>query len=360
MTDPQWHDLVRVIRGERLVPLPVGLVVDSPWLPGWAGLSMLDYFGDDQLWLQANLRAAQRFERIWLLPGFWAEYGMCTEPSAFGASCIWYDDAFPNVRKVLHDYSEINRLKQANCRTDGMLPFAIRRLQCCRSAIEAAGHRIRFATARGPLNIASFLLGHTEFLIGLKTNPAEIHRLLEMITEFLIDWIGWQAETFDSIDGIFLLDDVIGFLRDDDFQEFALPYLKRVFGSRKVTAQFLHNDAMGSVTARHLATMDVNMFNFSFRHSLAEIRSVAGPSVVLLGNVPPRDVLAVGRPDDVRRCVADMLGPIDDDRRIIISCGGGMPPNAPSENIDALCAAVPVPLALSRRHRQHPTRVRQP
>ena len=35
MTDPQWQDLLRVINGELLDPLPAGLIVGSPWLPGW-------------------------------------------------------------------------------------------------------------------------------------------------------------------------------------------------------------------------------------------------------------------------------------------------------------------------------------
>ena len=44
--------------------------------------------------------------------------------------------------------------------------------------------------------------------MGIKANPEETHRLLNLITEFLVEWIGYQAETFDSIDGIFLLDDL--------------------------------------------------------------------------------------------------------------------------------------------------------
>ena len=99
MTDLQWQDLLRVIGGELLDPLPVGLIVDSPWLPGWAGVSMLDYFADEQVWLEANLRAVRRFEGISLLPGFWMEYGMCTEPSAFGAKCTWYEDTFPSAER---------------------------------------------------------------------------------------------------------------------------------------------------------------------------------------------------------------------------------------------------------------------
>jgi uroporphyrinogen-III decarboxylase len=336
MTDPQWHDLLRAIAGQRLDPLPVGLIVDSPWLPGWAGVTMLDYFGDQSTWLRVNLDAVKRFESIWLLPGFWAEYGMCTEPSAFGVRCIWPENAFPSVGAAIGDYAEIRRLKKPNCRTDGLLPFVLHRLERCRGAIEAAGHRLRFATARGPLNIASYLLGHTEFLIGIKTNPEEIHQLLTIVTDFLIDWIGLQAERFDSIDGIFLLDDLLGFLRNDDFEQFALPHLERIYSSRPAAVRFLHNDAPGLITARHLAQIGVNLFNFSFQHSLPQMREAAGPSVVLLGNVPPRDVLAAGTPEQVRRSVAEMLEPVDDRRRIIVSCGGGVSPGTPSDNIDAL------------------------
>jgi uroporphyrinogen-III decarboxylase len=336
MTDLQWQTLLRLIEGEILDPLPAGLIIDSPWLPGWAGISMLDYFNHEGLWLDANLRAVQRFPKIMLLPGFWGEYGMCTEPSAFGAKCIFLENTFPHVGKTLFDFVQIRHVQKPNCRTDGLLPFVMHRLLRCRPAIEALGHRFRFATARGPLNIASYLLGHTEFLMGVKTNPEEIHALLRAITDFLIEWISIQAETFDSIDGIFLLDDLIGFLGDDDFREFALPYLKAVFDSRPVSVKFLHNDAAGKITARYLVEMGVNLFNFSFNHLLSDMRQWVGESVVLMGNIPPRDVLAQGTPQDVRRSVTNMLAGMTDKRRILISCGGGAPPDAPEGNFDAL------------------------
>ena len=247
MNDKQWRDLLAVINGELLVTLPVGLIIDCPWLPGWAGISVLDYFHDPEAWRAANLRAVRTFPQIMFLPGFWAEYGMCTEPSAFGAKCVWYENAFPSAERVLLDYADVDRLRKPDCRSDGLAPFVLKRLTVSRAAIEQAGHRIRFAVARGPLNIASYLLGHSEFLMGVKTNPAEIHRLLAIVTEYLVDWIGLQADTIDTIDGIFLLDDLIGFLRDDDFREFALPYLKQVFDSRRVAVKFLHNDAAGLV-----------------------------------------------------------------------------------------------------------------
>ncbi|MGD0655953.1 MAG: uroporphyrinogen decarboxylase family protein [Thermoguttaceae bacterium] len=335
MTDSQWLDLLKVIDGDLLDPLPAGLIIDSPWLPGWAGVSIMDYFSDDRAWLQSNLKAARQFERIMFLPGFWAEYGMCTEPSAFGSKCIWHENDFPSAGKMLFRYEDVNNLTKPNCRSDGLLPFVIKRLRRCRGAIEDSGHRIRFAVSRGPLNVASYLLGHTELLLGLKIQPEEIHKLLSLATDFIVDWLVYQAECFDTIGGVFILDDLIGFLGDNDFQQFVLPYFKKIFSCLNVPVRMLHNDAAGLITARYLSEMGVNVFNFSFKHSLDEIRRLAGQYVVLLGNIPPRDVMAQGTPEDVRNSVIAALASIDDKRRLILSCGGGMPPQASTANVQA-------------------------
>ena len=339
MTEQQWQSLLRVLDGERLDPLPVGMIIDSPWLPGWAGMSILDYYTSEQKWLEANLRAADRFPDIMFLPGFWSEFGMCTEPSAFGARCVFPENDFPFADKVLGDPSDVAGPKKPNCRTDGLLPFMIKRLVHSQEKIEQHGHAIRFAVARGPHNIASFLLGHTELLMALKTNPDQVHKLLEIVTEFLADWLAYQKEMFPSIDGMLLLDDLIGFVGGADFRTFVLPYFKQLYGSMDVRVNALHNDAHGLVTAKHLAEMGVNLFNFSFQHGLAEIREACGPAVTLLGNIPPRDVLAGGTAEDVERATADALAPVDDRHRIILSAGGGCPPDVPTENLEALCRA---------------------
>jgi len=340
MTEKQWRDLLRVVHGTPMEPLPVGLIVDSPWLADWNDVSVLDYFTDDDRWLRANFKALWRFPNVTFLPGFWAEYGMCTEPSAFGARCVFPENELPFVRKMLNDYADVDRLTKPDCRTDGLCPFAIKRLVHCRDKIEEEGHRIYMATSRGPLNIASYLLGHTELLIGVRTNPEEVYKLLGIVTEFIVDWLRYQASVFPTIDGILVLDDLIGFLGPTDFKEFVVPYFEQISGSVDVSVKALHNDCHGLITAGYLSEMGFNLFNFSFEHSLGEIRRLAGDSVVLLGNIPPRDVLALGSPDDVRRGVAAMLASIDDKRRLICSCGGGTPPGVSSENLDAFCAAV--------------------
>jgi uroporphyrinogen decarboxylase len=303
-------------------------------------MSTLDYFVCGPRWTEANLAAVRRFPQVMFLPGFWAEFGMCTEPSAFGTKCTWHENDLPFAHPVLRTPDEMAALARPDVRTDGLLPLVLKRLQHARPHIEAKGHAIRFAVARGPLNIASFLAGSTELLMALKTNPQEVHALLATITDFLCDWLRLQAETLPSIQGIFLLDDIVGFLGLADCRTFALPYLKKAFGAFPARARFFHNDAHGLVCAPMLEEMGVNLFNFSFQHSLSEMRQAAGPNVTLLGNLPPRDVLAAGSPEDVRKGVRAMLDGLPHHRRLIASCGGGLPPAVPSQNLDAFVKTV--------------------
>jgi len=339
MTDEQWQKLLAVIDGEVLSPLPVGFVIDSPWLPGWTGTSTLDYYASGEKWFDANLTAVQSFPDVLFLPGFWSEFGMCTEPSAFGSKCRWTENELPFADKIIRTVGDLSSLDKPNPRTDGLLPFVIRRLQEYQGRTEEAGHRIRFAVSRGPLNIATFLMGTTEFLMATRTNPDEIRGFLTLITDFIVDWLRYQKECFPSIEGIFILDDIVGFLGPEDFKSTALPYLKRIFGCLDVPVRFFHNDAQGLVCALFLAGIGINLFNFSFEHSLTEMKARTGGKVTLLGNIPPRDVLAQGTPEDVTTSVQAAIESLSDKSRIVLSCGGGLPPGVPTENIAALIAA---------------------
>jgi uroporphyrinogen-III decarboxylase len=335
MTPEQWDKLLAVINGEPVEPVPVGFIIDSPWLPGWAGISILDYFSSERLWFDANLKAVQQFPDVVFLPGFWAEFGMCTEPSAFGSKCCWQENELPFADKIITDIQCVHSLGKPNPKTDGLLPFVLNRLKHYQGQIGQAGHATKFAVSRGPLNVASFLMGTTEFLMAIRTDPDEAHKLLDTVTDFIIDWLALQAETFASIDGVLILDDIVGFLGEADFKQTALPYLKRIFESLKISVKFFHNDAAGLVCAPYLEEIGVNLFNFSYQHTLAEMKELTNNRVTLLGNLPTRDVLAAGTPEQVRESVKAALDSVTDRSRIILSCGGGMPPDVPTENIEA-------------------------
>jgi uroporphyrinogen-III decarboxylase len=340
MRNSSWDDLVALIDGKKLDYQPIGFIIDSPWIPGWYGISNIDFYSSDEYWLKSNLKVVNSFPDVWFMPSFWSEYGMCSEPSAFGSRMIFLEKSLPHAEKILSSLEEVDSLPQPNVKTDGLLPFIISRLKNNQEAIISADHQIRFAIARGPMNIASFLMGTTEFMLALALDQEGSHKLLKKVTNFICDWLAWQKECFPSIEGVLILDDIIGFVGDVEFQEFVIPYFKRIFESIGFKVRFLHNDADGLITARNLNKMGVNMFNFSFKHPMGKIRELAGPGVVLVGNIPPRDVLATGTPEQVDAAVKKAFGEIRDYNRIIWSVGGGMPPGVQDVNINAFIKAV--------------------
>jgi len=339
MTDQQWGILLKVINGETVEPIPVGFVIDCPWLPNWYGIRILDYFSNDQLWMDANLKAINDFPEAIFLPGFWSEFGMCTEPSAFGARCTFPGNEFPHAHRVVKSADDIDDLPQPDPSKDGLLPFMLNRLKLAQPKIEAAGHKIRFAVARGPLNIASYLMGSTEFLTMMMMQPDKAEALMRKITAFLKDWLTLQRETFPSIDGIFLLDDIIGFMGEPEFREFGLPYFKELY-NENVTVKFLHNDAPCRVSAPILPEIGINLFNMGFDVSLNELKELTQNKITMLGNLPPRDVLASADAATVSVKTKEMVDALKNRSRIIASCGGGMPPAVSTENIKAFIKAV--------------------
>jgi uroporphyrinogen decarboxylase len=124
-----------------------------------------------------------------------------------------------------------------------------------------------------------------------------------------------------------------------DFEPFGLPSLTRIFAT-DVTVKFFHNDAPCKACAPYLAGMGVNLLNFGVQHTVNEMRSWTGHTVTLLGNIPPLDVLANGTPADVTRSVTELLEHVEERSRLIVSCGGGMPPGVPTANIDAFVSTV--------------------
>jgi uroporphyrinogen decarboxylase len=146
-------------------------------------------------------------------------------------------------------------------------------------------------------------------------------------------------ETFPSIDGIFMLDDIIGFMGEEEFRAFGLPYFKELYDAN-VSVKFLHNDAPCKVSAPLLPEIGVNLFNMGFDISLNELKHLTQNRVTLVGNIPPRDVLASGNAASVMETTVKLVNSLQDKTRVIFSCGGGMPPAVSSENILAFIKAV--------------------
>ncbi len=338
MRAEHWKLLRQVAGGKKLPKPPVALIVDTPWIPPYLGISTIDYIANPEVWFAANMTVMERFPDVIFIPGFWVEPGMAAEPTGFGCRVAFSAGQPPAIHPIANDVSALESLAPPNPKQDGLMPLILSLYKSNLPKVRDKGMDIKIVAARGPLALASHLLGLTEFLIGLKTEPQKTHALLKTTTKTVKNWLSAQAEALPGVEGILVLDDVMGFLSRDDYMEFAHPYFKEIFGMPAVV-KALHNDTDSPVCFEFIADLGVNVFNFTHLKPIADVRARVGNSVCLMGNVPPLQVLAQGKPQEVtasaKKCIADNAG----HPAFLLSAGGGVSMGTPGENIQALIDA---------------------
>ena len=336
---PAWPDFLTAARGGSPERVPTALIIDSPWMPGFAGLNTLDFFLYPDLWLDTHLKVMERFPDIVFLPGFWVEYGMAIEPSGYGSGLMWHPDSPPGMRHLDLPSETWKDLPRPNPETDGLMPLALRRLERLENGGLPEPHRIHFAAARGPLTLAAHVLGTTTFLEATAGEPDAAHAALDAFTDVVLAYLRAQVERLREPLGILLLDDIPGMLSPRSFEAMAVPYLKRILEPFDGLIRIYHNDTPCPHLLSRIGLLPFEVWNFSHEMDIATVREAVGPDLALLGNVAPLDTLARGAPEQVleeaRACV-EKAAPHG---AFILSAGGGASPGTPGENIDALVEA---------------------
>jgi uroporphyrinogen decarboxylase len=338
MRTDQWKALTGLVSGEK-VDLHAALIVDSPWIPPFFGISTEDYINKPEVHFKANMDIMARFPEVIFFPGFWAEMGMAAEPSGFGAPLTYYPNQPPSVHHIIDDIEQADSLKQPNPLKDGLMPRILRQYEGLLPLVREKGMDIKIVAARGPMTLASHLMGVTNFLVGLKTEPEKTHKLMKMMTQVVMDWLDAQASILPGVDGIFVLDDIMGFLGEEDYLEFAHGYFKQIF-SGNTTLKVLHNDTPNPISFKYLSDLGVNMFNFSHMVPIPDLRKMAGDSVVLMGNISPLDIMVNGSYDEVHAAALGCIEQNAGHSKFLLSAGGGVSMGTPESTLRAIIAAV--------------------
>lgn len=339
MRSTLWNQFKEAARLGEPAEVPVALIVDSPWLPGYAGVDTRDYFLLPEKWLEINLGLLDRFpDAVWI-PGFWVEYGMAAEPSAFGARVHFYADRPPSIEPVVADVGFWAEARPANPEQDGLMPLVLRLYEVMEERLQAEGLGINMVAARGPMTVASWLVGATPLMMGLVDQPDQVARILETMTTSIIRWLQAQLDTLREPEGILLLDDLVGMVSKRHYRKFIEPHLRRIFDEFEGLIRIYHNDTPCPHLLDSLAEANFDVFNFSHETDIAEVKARMGHRVALMGNVPPLDVGVRGRSEDVTQAAQDCLGKGAPGGGMILSFGGGVSPDTPAANVDALLIA---------------------
>lgn len=320
--------------------VPLALIVDSPWLPGYAGIDTLDYYLDENLWFEINLKLLEQFPGVVWVPGFWWEYGMAIEASAFGSRLMFHHDQPPSVEPLSKDltfWAEHCRVQ--NPEKDGLMPLVLRQIERMDQKMEPYGLSQSIACARGILTVTSWFMGVSTMMESLISDPNTIQPILEKVTDSLILWLDAQLKRMREPRGVMLLDDLVGMISKRQYQKLIEPLFKRIWDHFDGYIKIYHNDTPCEHLLPTLAEAGFDVFNFSHETDIAKARELMGDQIVLMGNVPPRDLGAFGTPEQNYQFALDCLNKTNGEG-IILSFGGGASQNTKPENIHALMAAL--------------------
>ena len=341
MKPEQWDIFKRAARLEKLPKVPMALIIDSPWIPGYLGIKHMDYYLDPELWFQSNLKIHAEYPDIIFVPSWWMEFGMAAEPSALGAKIKFWKDNTPSEYHTLYNLDDIDKFPEYEVECDAFMGLTLHRIRMQRQRILDQGHILPLVTSRGPLCTAGFVRSTTDLMIDLVERPEGAHKLIDLCTRLIIDWLKAQASAMgDTVEGIFILDDIVGFINEEHYKEFAHPYLKRICDAfPKDWVKIYHNDADINACVEYLPDCGFHVLNWGKQTDYAEVKARVGDRMCLMGNVNPLEVGVRGTPEEVREATLDVLEKSGGEG-IILSVGGGTSPGMPRQNILAMQQAL--------------------
>ncbi len=339
MRPEQWEIFKKAARLEKLDKVPMAMIIDSPWIPGYLGLKHMDYFLDPEVWFQSNLKIHKEFPDIIFVPSWWMEYGMAAEPSALGSKIKFWQDNTPSEYHTLYHIEDLENWPDYEVENDAFMAMTLHRIRMHRQRILDTGEILPLVTSRGPMCTAGFVRSTTDFMIDLVEKPDWAHKLLNVCTNLIIDWLKAQHQAMgNTVEGIFILDDIVGFVNEEHYLEFAHPYLKRICDAfPKDWVKIYHNDAEVQACLDHLPDVGFNVLNWGKQTDIAEVKERVGDRMCLMGNVNPLEVGVRGTPEEVREATLDVLEKTGG-QGMILSVGGGTSPGMPKQNIEAMLA----------------------
>jgi uroporphyrinogen decarboxylase len=223
------------------------------------------------------------------------------------------------------------------------MPFVMETIRLLRKRLGTEAPLIGFAGA--PFTLASYMVegggtrNYAEIKRMMYREPMTIHRLLDKLADTIILYINAQIEAGAQV--VQLFDTWAGELSAADYEEFALPYERKVFerihrGPSGLTVPAILYVNGCSHILEKMVESGANALSIDWRIDLDEARRRTGDKVALQGNLDPCELL--GTPESIAESVKEILkkgGGLGH----IMNLGHGILPMVPVENARAFIAA---------------------
>jgi len=194
----------------------------------------------------------------------------------------------------------------------------------------------------GPVTLAGLLGGAEQAAMDSVIDPDKLDALCRFCTRIIKDYA--RALINAGADLLCILEPTAVILGPPQFEQFSATYVRHIIESYKYagvdtiyhicgnTMHLIEAMAQSGVAAISLDSPQTGV-------DMVRAARLAGPDVVVMGNINPTAVMKDGSPDGVRRACTDLLEQMREVPNFILSTGCDLPPGVPLENMHALMQA---------------------
>lgn len=240
----------------------------------------------------------------------------------------------PVFHHPVRERKEVERLRVFEPEEE--IPFLMKAIQIVRKELEGKIPLIGFCGA--PFTLASYIIegGHSKNYILTKSMMYQDRptwdTLMEKISEVLIRYLNAQIRA--GVQAVQVFDSWVGCLSPPDYEEYVLPYSKRVIDGVDQSAPPIHFATSNSTLLELMKRAGGDVIGLDWRVDIGEAWARLGYDVAIQGNLDP--VILFGPVDLIEKEVKRILDRVEGRPGHIFNLGHGILPNTPVENVAAL------------------------
>lgn len=266
-----------------------------------------------------------------------------TVPDAMGLGLYFVEGEGPKFERPLRSEWEIRNLSAPDPTVE--LAYVLDAVRQIRRALDGSVPLIGFSGS--PWTLACYMVegGASEDYRTVKTllytRPDLMHRILEVTTQAVIDYLNAQIEA--GAQAVMLFDSWGGVLAEEAFKTFSLPYLARIVAGlrREAEGRIVPSIVFtkgGGVWLEDLASIGADAVGLDWTMDIGRARALVGDKVALQGNLDPAILFAP--PDVVVREACKVLEAFGHGSGHVFNLGHGISQHTPPEHVAALVHAV--------------------
>jgi uroporphyrinogen decarboxylase len=212
----------------------------------------------------------------------------------------------------------------------------VKAIRIVRKELEEKIPLIGFSGA--PFTLASYIIegGHSKNYIITKglmyQNRPAWDALMHKVSEVLIRYLNAQIRA--GVQAVQLFDSWVGCLSPTDYEEYVLPYSKRVIDGVDKGVPLIHFATSSSTLLGLMRRAGGDVIGVDWRIDIGEAWERIGYEVAIQGNLDP--VILFGSVDLIKKEVKRILDRVGGRPGHIFNLGHGILPNTPIENVAAL------------------------